>query len=238
VTALALLSFFITGLLAGTHCAGMCGGIVAAASCSRRDSSSVSLSHVLAFNLGRVASYVAAGAIVGSLGAGALLLGPQHSIQSALYAVANGLLIALGLYFMGVTRLVARLERAGALIWRHIAPLTRNLLPVRHSAQALALGGLWGWLPCGLVYSVLAAALASSHPVNGALIMLAFGLGTLPNLVALGLLADKIRPLLQRKALRLAAGIVIVSFGVLGFLRNSELAAAYALSFLCHTPVP
>jgi uncharacterized protein len=125
----------------------------------------------------------------------------------------------------------------GQPIWRRLAPLTRNLLPVRRATQALALGGLWGWLPCGLVYSVLAAAFASGHPAQGALTMLAFGIGTLPNLIALGLLADKIRPLLQRKALRIVAGLIIIGFGILGFMRNSELGVAYALSLLCHTPV-
>jgi uncharacterized protein len=232
----ALLSFFITGLLAGTHCAGMCGGIVAAASCSRSANTPASLIHVLAFNLGRVSSYALAGAIVGGLGAAAVFLGPQQPMQAALYSLANAMLIALGLYFTGITRLIAGLERMGQPIWRRLAPLTRNLLPVRRPAQALALGGLWGWLPCGLVYSVLAAAFASGHPAQGALTMLAFGIGTLPNLVALSLVADKIRPLLQRKALRIVAGLIIIGFGILGFMRNSELGVAYALSLLCHTP--
>jgi sulfite exporter TauE/SafE len=107
---------------------------------------------------------------------------------------------------------------------------------VRSGGQAFALGGLWGWLPCGLVYSILGAALASGHPLNGALTMAAFGLGTLPNLIALGYFADRIRPLLQRPGVRLAAGLMIVAFGLLGLARSNELAAAYGSALLCHIP--
>ena len=234
---LALLSFFLTGLLAGTHCAGMCGGIVTAVSFSRVPNASPPFFHLLAFNAGRIASYATAGAIVGALGAGSLLLGPQQPIQTALYVAANVLLIGLGLYVAGLSRAVASLERVGAPVWRRISPFTRRLLPVHNGGQAFALGGLWGWLPCGLVYSILGAALASGHPLNGALTMAAFGLGTLPNLIALGYFADRIRPLLQRPGVRLAAGLMIVAFGLLGLARSNELAAAYGSSLLCHTPV-
>jgi sulfite exporter TauE/SafE len=233
---LALISFFITGLLAGTHCAGMCGGIVGAVSLSRQSGAAPRFGHLLAFNVGRVASYMTAGAIAGAVGAGSVLLGPQQAIQACLYLAANVLLIGLGLYVAGLSRIVTVLERIGAGAWRLISPFSRRLLPVRNSGQAFALGGLWGWLPCGLVYSVLTAALASSHPVNGALTMAAFGLGTLPNLIALGYFADRIRPLVQRRRIRLAAGLLIAAFGVLGLARANDLAVAYGSSLLCHAP--
>jgi len=190
---------------------------------------------LLAFNIGRVASYSAAGGIAGAFGAGSLLLGPQQPIQTVLYLAANLLLIGLGLYVAGLSRAVTALERVGAVVWRRIAPFAGRLLPVRNSGQAFALGGLWGWLPCGLVYSILTAALASGHPINGALTMAAFGLGTLPNLIALGYFADRIRPVLQRRGVRLAAGSMIIGFGIVGLARSHELAAAYASSLLCHT---
>jgi sulfite exporter TauE/SafE len=235
MTDLALLSFFITGLLAGTHCAGMCGGIVTAVSFSRVPNAAPPFSHLLAFNIGRIASYTTAGAVVGALGAGSLLIGAQQPIQTSLYVAANVLLIGLGLYVAGLSRIVTALERVGAPVWRRISPLTRRLLPVRNSGQAFALGGLWGWLPCGLVYSILAAALASGHPLDGALTMAAFGLGTLPNLIALGYFADRIRPLLQRTGVRLPAGLVIFAFGVIGLVRSGQLALAYGSALLCHT---
>src|SRR5690349_21631126 len=100
---LTLLSFFITGLLAGTHCAGMCGGIVSGVSLSRGAKAAPQVTHLLAFNVGRIASYTAAGAIAGALGAGSLLLGPQQQIQTLLYLAANVLLIGLGLYVAGLS---------------------------------------------------------------------------------------------------------------------------------------
>jgi len=233
---LTLLSFFITGLLAGTHCAAMCGGIVSAVSLSRAPDASPPFIHLLAFNAGRIASYATLGAIVGALGAGSLLIGPQQAVQTFLSLAANVLLIGLGLYVAGLSRTVTALERIGAPVWRWISPFTRRFLPVRNSGQAFALGGLWGWLPCGLVYSILAAALSSGRPTDGALTMAAFGLGTLPNLIALGYFADRIRPLLQRAGVRLAAGLAIAAFGALGLVRSSELAVAYGSALLCHTP--
>jgi sulfite exporter TauE/SafE len=232
---LALLSFFITGLLAGTHCAGMCGGIVSAVSLSRAPDAAPPFIHLLAFNIGRVASYTTAGAIFGALGAGSLLIGPQV-FQTFLYLTANVLLIGLGLYVAGLSSTVTALERIGHPVWRRISPFTRRFLPVRNSGQAFALGGVWGWLPCGLVYSILAAALSSGRPTNGALTMAAFGLGTLPNLIALGYFADRIRPLLRRAGVRLAAGLGIAAFGAIGLVRSSELAVAYGSALLCHTP--
>jgi sulfite exporter TauE/SafE len=233
---LALLGIFLTGLLAGTHCAGMCGGIVTALSLSGGRPGRPALSHLLAYNLGRIGSYTLAGALVGALGAGGLMLGPGQPLQQALYIAANLMLVAMGLYLAGIWRGVTYLERAGGLLWRHIQPLTRNVLPVRSVPQALALGGLWGWLPCGLVYSMLVAAFAWANPWDGALVMLAFGLGTLPNLLLLGYFAGRLRPWLQQRSVRLAAGLLVIGFGVLGLLRVSQLASAHGLGLFCITP--
>jgi len=146
------------------------------------------------------------------------------------------MLVAMGLYLAGIWRGVTYLERAGGLLWRHIQPLTRNVLPVRSVPQALVLGGLWGWLPCGLVYSMLVAAFAWANPLDGALVMLAFGLGTLPNLLLLGYFAGRLRPWLQQRGVRLAAGLLVIGFGVLGLLRVSELASVHGLGLFCITP--
>lgn len=233
---LALLGVFLTGLLAGTHCAGMCGGIVTALSLSGAPHTRPALSHLLAYNLGRIGSYTLAGTLVGALGAGGVMLGPGQPLQQALYVAANLMLVAMGLYLAGIWRGVVYLERAGALLWRKIQPMTRGVLPVRSAPQALALGALWGWVPCGLVYSMLVAALAWTSPWRGALIMLAFGLGTLPNLVLLGYFAGRVRPWLQRRSVRMAAGLLVIGFGVLGLMRATELASAHGLGLFCITP--
>lgn len=177
------LALFLVGLLGGTHCVGMCGGIVGALSMG----GAPRLSLHLAYNAGRITSYAVAGGLVGALGGASLALAGQLPLRIALYLLANLMLIALGLYLMGLTRALAFSERLGQNLWRRIQPSTRRFLPAHSITQAFPLGLLWGWLPCGLVYSALATALTAGSASKGALLMLAFGLGTLPNLLLAGL---------------------------------------------------
>ena len=216
MTELGLFAVFLTGVLGGVHCAGMCGGIVGALALQ---TPRVNMLHLLAYNAGRVASYTAAGAITGSAG---MLLGTILPLQQALYVVANLMLVALGLYIAGLWHGLARLETAGARLWQHVQPLTKKLMSGNSTTRALLLGSLWGWLPCGLVYSVLVTALASGSAANGGLTMLAFGLGTLPNLVAMGYFAASLRPLVQKPGVRIGAGLLIIGFGVLGLMRSGQ----------------
>lgn len=209
-----LLALFLVGLLGGTHCVGMCGGIVGALSVG----GPARFPLHLAYNLGRILSYTLAGALVGALGGASLALAGQLPLRIALYLAANLMLVALGFYLMGITRALAFTERVGQNLWKHIQPLTRRFLPARTLAQALPLGMLWGWLPCGLVYSALATALAAGSASQGALLMLAFGLGTLPNLLLAGLLLARLRHLVQQPAVRLVAGLLVTAFGIWGLL--------------------
>lgn len=213
------LSLLLIGLLGGTHCVGMCGGIVGALSMGAPGRLTVHL----AYNAGRIVSYATAGAIAGALGEASMTLSGQLPLRSLLYLLANLMLIALGLYLMGVSRALAFSERFGQRLWRHLQPLTRRFLPVRNVAQAFPLGLLWGWLPCGLVYSALVTALSSGSTVHGAGLMLAFGLGSLPNLLLVGLLAARLRALARRPAVRMASGLLILGFGVWGLLGLSGL---------------
>jgi len=192
------LALLLIGLLGGTHCIGMCGGIVGALSMG----GPARLSLHLAYNLGRVTSYATAGAIAGALGQAGMALSGQWPLRSALYVLANLMLVALGLYLMGVTRALAFSERAGQQLWRHLQPLSRRYLPARTAAQAFPLGLLWGWLPCGLVYSALATALTSGSAWHGAGLMLAFGVGTLPNLLLAGLLAARLQAYARQPVVR------------------------------------
>ncbi len=208
------LAFFLVGLLGGTHCVGMCGGIVGALAMG----GAPRLSLHLAYNGGRIASYAMAGALVGGLGSASLALAGQLPLRIALYILANLMLIALGLYLMGLTRALAFTERLGQNLWRHIQPATRRFLPARSVAQAFPLGLLWGWLPCGLVYSALATALTAGSAGRGALLMLAFGLGTLPNLLLAGFLLARLRRWVQLPAVRIAAGLLVAAFGVWGLI--------------------
>ncbi|WP_284155303.1 sulfite exporter TauE/SafE family protein [Sulfuricystis multivorans] len=208
-------ALFIVGLLGGGHCAGMCGGIVGALSLQAPKQGAAALAVQLAYNLGRITSYVFAGLIAGWLGqqAGNLLL-----LQNGLYLFASLMLIAMGLYLLGLTQLLAPLERGGQTLWRRIQPLTKRFLPVRGIAQALPLGLLWGWLPCGLVYSALTTALASGTATRGALSMLAFGLGTLPNLLLAGLLLARFTRFAQARVVRVVSGLLVLGYGIMGFV--------------------
>ncbi len=210
----AYLALFLVGLLGGTHCVGMCGGIVGALSLG----APARWSMHLAYNAGRILSYAAAGALAGALGAASLTLEGQAPVRLGLYLLANLMLVALGLYLLGVTRALAFTERAGQHLWRRLQPLTRRFLPARTVAQAFPLGLLWGWLPCGLVYSALATALGAGSPARGALLMLAFGLGTLPNLLLAGILLARLNEFVRRPAVRIASGLLVLGFGIYGLI--------------------
>ena len=215
---LSLASAFLVGLLGGGHCAGMCGGIVGAVSLSL-PGSRPRIGFLLAYNLGRIASYGIAGLLAGAVGASSFFLDHVLPVERVLYALASVMLILLGLYLAGIWRGVVVLETAGGKLWRHVQPWSKRFLPVRTLPQALALGGIWGWLPCGLVYSIVVAALATGSPGRGAALMLAFGLGTLPALLAMGMAAVRIRSVLQNAWIRRLSGLAVIGFGLLGLWR-------------------
>ena len=159
------LAVFLVGLLGGVHCAGMCGGIVGVLTlglpAATRTQPARLLPYLAAYNAGRLASYTLIGALAGGVGAYAAHLVSVRHAQLALQLVAGAFMVGLGLYLAGVWAGITRIERAGGALWRRIEPLGRRLLPVRTPAQALACGLVWGWLPCGLVYSVVVWAIAA-----------------------------------------------------------------------------
>ena len=233
------IAVFLIGLLGGTHCIAMCGGIVSAltmpasVSLPGNDSSPPWMLH-LAYNCGRILSYTAAGALMGAIGSLGLLLNDWLPVQMALYVAANLMLIALGLYLTGLTQALAFLERFGQRAWSRIQPMTRRFLPARSAAQALPLGMLWGFLPCGMVYSVLAAALLAGSALRGAGLMLAFGLGTLPNLLLAGLLLKRLREVVRARAVRLVSGLLVLGFGVFGLANATTLGGRLWQGIVCH----
>lgn len=213
-----LASAFVVGLLGGVHCVGMCGGIVAALTFGlppeRRQGVAATLPFLLAYNAGRIASYTLAGAIMGGAGLLIAQLLPVQTAQQALLVLAGLFMVAMGLYLAGWWAGLGRLERAGGVLWRRLEPYGRRLMPVRRPGQALALGMLWGWLPCGLVYSTLVWAVSSGGAWQGGALMLAFGLGTLPNLLLVGLAAGAVARLARDVRVRRAAGGAVLLFGL------------------------
>jgi sulfite exporter TauE/SafE len=181
------------------------------------------------FNAGRVTSYAAAGAAAGA----AAHLAAALPLQSALYVLANVVLLLVGLQLAGWRAPLRALEALGAPLWRRLQPLAARLIGASGLAPAYAAGMMWGWLPCGLVYAALAAAAASGSPARAALGMAAFGAGTLPWLLASGLAASRLRAWLSARAFRFAAGGLVLGFGALGLARAAELPGSIRAILFC-----
>lgn len=213
-----LTAAFMIGLLGSTHCIGMCGGIVGALTMglpqTRRQSLLQLLPYLLTYNIGRLFSYSLAGLLVGLLSSSVsdfFQIGkfPIGGIVGGLF------MVALGIYIAGWLQTMAPLERLGGHFWRLIEPVGRRFMPVKSPAQALGLGVFWGWLPCGLVYSTLALAATAGDAVQSALLMMAFGAGTLPMLLAMGSFAEKLQYFTRHKWTRYIAGILLIAFGAM-----------------------
>ena len=212
MTEITLFSAFLIGLAGSVHCIGMCGGIASAFTFS------IPKGHhhgpyIACYNIGRITSYSLAGAITGLLG----------SIFTV--AILNGLLILqslsvlflllLALYISDLFKGLLWIEKAGSSIWKLISPIGKRFLPFKNPFSTIAYGFIWGWLPCGLVYSALTWSLASGSAIKGALVMLFFGLGTLPALVASSIGAGFLLPLLQNIYTRRFVAILLFLFAIL-----------------------
>ncbi len=259
-----LLPILIAGLAGSVHCAGMCGGIVSAfsvggpsampararvipiarmgtggtATMAWAGASAGEVAHVLAYNTGRIGSYMLAGALAGGIAGSIASLARMASAQLLAYWMANLMLVAMGLYLMDAWRGLARVEAAGGILWRRVQPLLKPLVPMDTPLKALALGGLWGWVPCGMVYSMLLTAMLAGSALDGALVMGAFGLGTLPMLLAMGMAGSRLRQYLQKRSVRVACGLLVLGFGVLGLARAAGGGQHAWFDVLCLTVQP
>ncbi len=206
-----LLSALVLGLLGGGHCLGMCGGLMGALTLAiPPEQRGKRLRLLLAYNLGRILSYALAGLLIGLAG-WAVANSPA---ALALRVIAALLLIGMGLYLAGWWSGLTRVEALGRGLWRHIQPYASRLMPVTSLPRALLLGALWGWLPCGLVYSTLLWSASQGDAFDSALLMLAFGLGTWPVLLATGLAAERLTTLLRRHGIRVIGGVMVILFGL------------------------
>ncbi|HEX7218107.1 MAG TPA: sulfite exporter TauE/SafE family protein [Burkholderiales bacterium] len=207
------------GLASGFHCAAMCGGISAGFSLVRQEGL---WKRQFAFNAGRISSYAAAGAIAGALGSAAAYAASVLPAQIYLYFFAGAFAILAGAHLLGLP--TRRLESIGLPLWRRVQPVAARLLSARTLPQSYAAGLAWGCLPCGLVYGALAAAVFAGGALEGAAAMAAFGLGTLPWLLASGVLAARLRSLLS---VRRASGVALIAAGGLGVAHAAQGVAAY-----------
>ena len=206
-------TLFLLGFFGGTHCVGMCGGLSSAFALQLPPHLN-RLGLIVLLNLGRISSYVLIGLFVGLVGQVGISLDDTRWLQNGLYIAANILLLLLGLYLAGLSTAATQIERIGRPIWKRLNPILNRLLPIKSVPACFGVGMLWGWLPCGLVYSASLYALGSGNAVQGGLYMLAFALGTLPNLLAMGIFAAQLKTLLQRRAIRLCAGLLVAGWAV------------------------
>lgn len=205
-----LLSALVAGIFGSLHCVAMCGGIATALGVSASDAKSKQMS--LLYQVGRISSYAIAGALVAFIGS--QVIDNSKMITMVLRVVSVVFMIGLGLYLAGWFPKFAHIERIGLPIWRKISPLSKKLLPIRSSWQAIALGFLWGWLPCGLVYSILLWSVSAPGPASGALIMVSFGLGTLPAMFLMALGANQLLVYISQPVVRKIAGIIVMSLAI------------------------
>ena len=168
---LSYITAFLLGFLGSVHCMGMCGGIVGALSLNTDKQNLWPIQ--LSYHLGRITTYGLLGLIAGIIG---LWLASSHDTAGlVLRGISGLLLILMGIYIFGATQSLSWLEKLGGKLWQKIQPLGKGLFPVRHAKHGVLLGLIWGFLPCGLVYSTLGWALVSASPMKSATLMMAFG---------------------------------------------------------------
>lgn len=206
------LSAFLIGLLGAGHCIGMCSGIASALSFSINPDQKNGLLSLLLYNLGRITSYSVAGFIFAASSSMLIVWmgGKESLIYLRIFAAIMMLLLAF--YIARLWNGLIIVERAGQFLWQFIKPLAQYFLPLKHPALAFPLGFFWGWLPCGLVYSSLVWAISTANGLNGLVIMLGFGLGTLPAMMLVGSLSHKLKNILNKKWFRYGSGLILALF--------------------------
>lgn len=216
ITELSLGGALLLGLAGSGHCLTMCGGIASAFGVAAGPGRSVAIP--LAASSGRIGGYALLGACAGSAGLGLGDWLQQPAGLLALRALAALTLVLVGLQLSGALDLLDRFASIAVPLWRRLHPLVRQLLPLDSAPKALAFGALWGLLPCGLVYGMLALSLGFADLVEGAMFMGAFGLGTLPALLGLGVAAGQGLNIGRGLRTRRALGSLLVAFGVFFFI--------------------
>lgn len=201
------LMIFVSGFLGSPHCLGMCGPFVVLLGSANPRKDNVRRQWVYSF--GRLTTYVFLGAALGAFGARLSAWSPWGISFAAIFSITAGvMLVLLGLRQFGIgIPVVSRAGSASCLSGR----ILRTYLATPGWTGALLAGACTGFLPCGFVYSFLALAGQSGSPSQGAAVMLAFGLGTFPLMIAAGCSAGWLTPQRRQPLLKLAAiGMIVV----------------------------
>lgn len=236
----ALIGAFLAGALGGAHCLAMCGGFVAAFASGGPAAVAggaplvpmrTLVGRQLAYNGGRIATYAALGAVAGAAGGALLAAAEWLPLQRVLYALANLCLLALAVTIAWKREGLLWLQRAGLALFAKVAPAVRPLAGADTLGARVALGTIWGLVPCALTYSVLPIALFAGGAWQGAAVMLAFGIGTLPSLLVAGWAVSRAGRWMAAPAVRLAAAALLAGFAAVGLWRS-----LYATAALAHGP--
>lgn len=211
ITDLWFFTAFLMGLAGSVHCVGMCGGVATALTYAIPKGAAPLPFHLM-YNLGRLFSYTLAGALVGLMGMGAREVIPMP--VTVLGTVSGFFLVMLAAYLGQWWNGLSYLERLGQHAWRFVSPFAKRFIPFTHPVYALPYGVIWGWLPCGLVYSALTWSVTMDNPLNSSLVMLAFGLGTLPSLITAGLGSSWLKQTMQHSFIRQSFALLILCFGI------------------------
>ena len=220
-TEITLAAAFLAGLTGSLHCAAMCGpllGLVCGHD-AEKPAHPRRLAGALAYNAGRITSYCIAGAATGAVGSAGLALRGGPSAQHAMLIATSAALLMLAAYIAGWTAPARGIESAGRVIWRRIEPFSRQFLPANTPARTYALGLVWGWLPCGMVYVALIAAISTADPLQGALLMAAFGVGTLPSMLAVSLWGRRLVQAAKSRFAQAAIAAIIAATGIVMLAR-------------------
>lgn len=207
------LGALMVGFLGSAHCIGMCGGIASAMNLNTVAKSDKLLT-ILLYNFGRIVSYMVAGGLVGGAVSSAASLVTDYAVLNWLRMLSAIVMIVLALHIGKWWHGLVYIEKIGKYLWRFISPFTGKLLPLSTPLHALPLGLLWGWLPCGLVYSALTWSAVSGSMLNGSLIMVAFGLGTLPSMLFIGFGAVFVTTLKNSNYFRQMGALLLLAYGV------------------------
>jgi sulfite exporter TauE/SafE len=229
---------FLIGLLSAVHCFGMCGGIVGALTMSLtpeiRSRNSQLFYYSLAYNLGRMSSYIIAGLLIGWLGGTLIsLIAPDQGLSLLRY-IAAVIVILLGLYLGGWMPRLSFIERLGTPVWKKLQPLGQHLLPVNNPLQAFLFGVVWGWLPCGLVYYALLLSLAEGSAIEGGIFMLMFGLGTLAPMLLASMLAGKLNQFFKSAMIKRISGGLLILMGLVSLVLLYNPKILHSLHFIPH----
>jgi sulfite exporter TauE/SafE len=220
-----LLAAFLLGLGSAPHCMAMCGGIASALLIGARQQTPAvlasdqpatsALGDACLFGSGKLLGYMCLGLLAGT--GGYLLTGAHQSMFGLLRGLAGILMILMGVHTAGWWRGLSRFERLAFQLW---APLLERARALRldSNRNKLLAGVFWGFLPCGIVYTVLLMAMTSGSLIKGMMIMLVFGIGTMPFVLAAGGMLQMGARWLRATGVRTALGLILISFGAVSLM--------------------